>query len=177
MVLYHYSSSLLFPLLEKLSLGCCQVIHRMPRRLPPGHKFLLSIPEALTKMERVMQALQPPHKRGPKLEDAIEITEQIFKDLQTVVPDIDRDQLWQDMGRRRKYSQNAQGEIWLPSLAELQDVKAGVYPYTEIFVEQLRGTGGRNSLRGTVEGPWTSPVVEAFLRGKAKFWLFAAFYL
>ncbi|KAI4280663.1 MAG: hypothetical protein L6R38_004264 [Xanthoria sp. 2 TBL-2021] len=91
----------------------------------PNPKLRLSIPEALQKLETIMNAIHPRRKRGPKICHAIRISRQIFKDLGTHVRDVGA--LWTAMGRRQKFSNIAGRQVWLPSPAELENVKEAVF--------------------------------------------------
>ncbi|KAL8777520.1 MAG: hypothetical protein Q9213_007825 [Squamulea squamosa] len=129
-------------------------------RLKPNHKYLLSKPEAIEKLETIIDVLQPPRRGGPNVSHVVDIIAQIFKDLQTQVPEVSYDHSWAAMGRRRIYCMLAGKEIWLPSLAEIANVEEGVYPYVEVFESQLWETRFPEK-EGNI---WTLPLEEAFLR-------------
>lgn len=130
----------------------------------PNPKLRLSIPEALQKLETIMNAIHPRRKRGPKICHAIRISRQIFKDLGTHVRDVGA--LWTAMGRRQKFSNIAGRQVWLPSPAELENVKEGAYPYMELFGEQFWETNFCPRYRRCPSPDlWTAPVEEAFHRG------------
>ncbi|KAL8732679.1 MAG: hypothetical protein Q9166_002655 [cf. Caloplaca sp. 2 TL-2023] len=73
-----------------------------PQQPDPDRKFFLSIPVALQKLETVMQAIQPPRDRGPKVFHATEIARQVFEDLQMQVPEVGIDELWGFHGQKAK---------------------------------------------------------------------------
>ncbi|KAL8666964.1 MAG: hypothetical protein Q9168_007369 [Polycauliona sp. 1 TL-2023] len=126
----------------------------------------LSKSQALTKLEAIINALQPPRQPGPQIWHALDLTRQIFKDLQDQVPDLDIDQTCAALDRRRKYSRMAEREIWLPSLAELADKKEGEYPYVAVFRLQLEEQGYPEKCRYR-QGrgrEWSEALEEAFLR-------------
>lgn len=71
-------------------------------------KYILTKAEAKEKLEAIVNALRPPHKHRPQISTVLQITTQIFNDLQAQIPDINVDQTCAALGRRRKYCRLAE---------------------------------------------------------------------